>query len=95
MSAHESLESLAARRWRIAVVLTSAMTIVYLAFILLVAYNKPLLGTVLVPGLSLGIALGALTIVAAWLLIVVYVWWANRHYDDAIAALKRSAGTPT
>ena len=33
------------------------------------------------PGLSVGILLGVLVIVTAWVLIVVYVRWANRHYD--------------
>ena len=36
------------------------MTVIYVGFILLIAFNKPLLGTVLVPGLSLGILLGVL-----------------------------------
>jgi len=45
-----------------------------------------------VPGLSLGILLGALVILTAWVLIVVYVRWANRHYDTAIAAIRRESG---
>ena len=64
------------------------MMVLYLGFILLVAYAKPLLGTLVVPGLSLGILLGALVIVAAWVLIWIYVRWANRHYDAAIEALQ-------
>ena len=60
----------------------------YFGFILLVAYNKPLLGRIVVPGLSLGILLGALVIVAAWVLIWIYVRWANTHYDAAIDALR-------
>jgi uncharacterized membrane protein (DUF485 family) len=42
-----------------------------------------------VPGLSLGILLGALVIVAAWVLIWIYVRWANRHYDIAVDAIRR------
>ena len=42
------------------------MTVVYVGFILLIAFNKPLLGTILMPGLSLGILLGVLIIVTAW-----------------------------
>lgn len=76
-----SLEALAARRWRIALALTAATMVVYFGFILLIAFDKPLLGVVLVPGLSLGIALGAAVIVAAWVLTGVYVRWANQHYD--------------
>jgi uncharacterized membrane protein (DUF485 family) len=85
----EELEALDRRRWRIAGTLTIAMMIVYFGFILLVAYNKPLLTSLVVPGLSLGILLGALVIVAAWALIWIYVRWANNHYDAAIASLRR------
>ena len=59
------------------------MMVLYFGFILLVAYDKPLLGRLVVPGLSLGILLGALVIVAAWVLIWIYVRWANTHYDAA------------
>ena len=75
----------AAARWRLSILLTATMTVVYVGFILLVAFNKPLLGTVLMPGLSLGILLGVLVIVTAWALIVVYVKWTNDHYDGAVA----------
>ena len=88
----DQLRALDAARWRIAVGLTAAMTVVYVGFILLIAYAKPLLATLVAPGLSLGILLGALVILAAWLLIAVYVRWANRHYDTALAALRRGAG---
>lgn len=82
------LATLDAARWRVAVLLTAAMMVLYFGFILLVAYNKPLLALQVVPGLSLGILLGALVIVAAWALIGVYVRWANQHYDTAIDALR-------
>jgi uncharacterized membrane protein (DUF485 family) len=84
----EQLKALDAARWRIALTLTAAMMVLYFGFILLVAYAKPLLGSVVVPGLSLGILLGALVIIAAWVLIWVYVRWANRHYDSAVDALR-------
>ena len=42
----------------LAITLTAVMTLVYVGFILLVAFNKPLLGTVIAPGLSIGILLG-------------------------------------
>jgi uncharacterized membrane protein (DUF485 family) len=85
------LRALDAARWRIAIILTVTMTLVYVGFILLIAYAKPLLATVIVPGLSLGILLGALVIVSAWALIVIYVHWANTHYDTAIAAIRRDS----
>jgi len=88
---HTSLEAVSAARWRIAVSLTAAMMAVYFGFILLVAFNKPLLGTVLVPGLSLGMFLGVVVILVAWVLTWVYVRWANAHYDASVQGLRPSA----
>ena len=84
-----SLEAVSAARWRIAVALTAAMMTAYFGFVLLVAFNKPLLGRLLAPGLSLGMLLGAGVIIVAWLLTWAYVHWANRHYDSALAGLRR------
>ena len=88
MNHTEQLKALDAARWRISIALTAAMMVFYFGFILLVAYAKPLLGRILIPGLSLGILIGALVIVAAWVLIWIYVRWANNHYDAAIAAYR-------
>lgn len=91
----DELERLNRERWRIASMLTAAMMAVYFGFILLVAFNKPLLARVLVPGLSLGILLGSLVIASAWVLIWIYVRWANSHYDAAIDRVRRgSKGRP-
>jgi uncharacterized membrane protein (DUF485 family) len=87
------LAALSAARWRIAVWLTLAMMAVYFGFILLVAFNKPLLGRMIAPGLSLGILLGVIVIVTAWVLIWIYVRWANAHYDAAVARLREAART--
>jgi uncharacterized membrane protein (DUF485 family) len=81
---HIHLTRVAATRWRLAILLTTAMTLVYVGFILLVAFNKAFLGTVILPGLSVGILLGVLVIVTAWVLILVYVRWTNTHYDTAV-----------
>lgn len=83
-----TIASLTAARWRIAIMLTIAMMVLYFGFILLVAFTKPLLAREIVQGLSLGILLGVLVILASWLLIWIYVRWANSHYDAAVARLK-------
>lgn len=88
-----AFHDLARRRWRIAIALTAAMVAIYFGFILLVAYNKPLLARLVAPGLSLGILLGALVIVLSWILTLVYVRWANTHYDRALHDL-RAGGRP-
>ena len=84
-----SLEAVSAARRRVATWLTVAMMVAYFGFILLVAFNKPLLGTPLVPGLSVGILLGAFVIVVAWVLTWIYISWANSHYDASLNELRR------
>ena len=85
----DSVRELDAARWRVALSLTGAMVLNYFGFILLVAYGRPLLAVQVVPGLSLGILLGALVIVISWLLTWVYVRWAAVHYDPRVEALNR------
>jgi uncharacterized membrane protein (DUF485 family) len=63
------------------------MILTYFGFIALVAFGRSLLAIQVMPGLSLGILLGALVIVASWLLTWVYVRWANRVYDPAVRTL--------
>ncbi len=88
-SASAALEAVSASRWRVATTLTIVMMVVYFGFILLVAFDKPLLGSPVAPGLSLGMLLGALVIVVAWVLTWIYVRWANTHYDAALRRLRR------
>lgn len=91
MTAHPPdprITALSAARWRVALSLTLAMMVLYFGFILLVAFNKPLLGREITSGLSLGILLGALVILSAWVLIWVYTRWANTHYDAQVARLQ-------
>lgn len=87
-NALRATRQVAAQRWRIAVALTTAMVMVYFGFIALVAFRPRFLAGLVSDGLSIGIVLGALVIVAAWGLTFAYVTWANRVYDPALAALR-------
>lgn len=92
MHDHEQrLHAVSAHRWRIAFVLSAIMLVAYYGFILLVAFDKPLLATRLGDGLSLGILLGALVIVFAWVLTIIYTKWANGVYDREIEELSHLA----
>ena len=84
----DRLAELTRAQWRLALRLTATMMAAYFGFILMVAYRKDLLGRLLVPGLSVGTLLGVLLIVLAWVLINVYVRWANGHYDTTVASLR-------
>ena len=59
--------------------LSGIMLVIYLGFILLVAYDKPLLGQTIVPGLSWGILLGALVIVGTCVITYICVQVADRE----------------
>jgi len=78
---------LAARRWRVALGLTAAMLAVYFGFILLIAFAKPLMGAPVAGQLTLGILLGVLVIISAWLLTWIYVRWANHRLDVEVRGL--------
>ena len=85
--AADRLRALARARARIAAILTIAMTGIYFGFILLIAFRRDVLGRLVVPGLSLGILLGALVIVGAWVLTWIYVRWCNVNYDSQLRDL--------
>ena len=92
MHDHEQrLHAISAHRWRIAFVLSAIMLAAYYGFILLVAFDKALLASRLSEGLSLGILLGALVIVFAWVLTIIYTKWANGVYDREIDELSHLA----
>jgi uncharacterized membrane protein (DUF485 family) len=83
------LQALAATRWRVALLLTTIMVVVYFGFVALIAFDKPLLAVRITSGLSLGILLGVVVIVASWLLTWIYVRWANTQYDAELHRLRR------
>ncbi len=89
-----TLSILSRQRWRIATALSVVMTGVYFGFVLLIAFDKPRVGTILAPGLSVGILLGALVIVAAWIVTWIYVRWANSHLDRRVNELRAEERVP-
>ena len=84
-----ALERLAGRRNRFALVLTAGMLVVYFGFVLLIAFDKALLGRLLTDGLSLGILLGVVVVLSTWALTWIYVRWANRTYEPELDRLRR------
>lgn len=80
----DDLRRLARARWRLAISLSFAVFAVYFGFIGLVAFAKETMAIQVVPGVSIGILLGALVIVAAWLSTWIYVSWANSHFDAKV-----------
>ena len=70
--------------------LSIAMLVIYFGFILLVAFAKPLLATKIGGGVtSLGIVLGLIVIVSAFVLTGIYVQRANSRFDELTRDLQR------
>jgi uncharacterized membrane protein (DUF485 family) len=82
------LDVLTQRRLRVGLVLTALMLVVYFGFILLIAFAKDTMGELLTDGLSLGMLLGVLVILATWALTWYYVGWANRSYEPEVQRLR-------
>ena len=87
--AGDRIAALVRSRLTLALSLTALMIAIYFGFMSLFAFDKPLLGVILAPGLSLGLLLGPLVITCAFILCCAYVAWANVSFDPKIDAMKR------
>ncbi|MFG6654577.1 DUF485 domain-containing protein [Scandinavium sp. M-37] len=83
------------KRQRFATILSIIMLVVYVGFILLIAFAPGWLGTPLHPGTSVtrGIPIGIGVIIISFLLTGVYVWRANGEFDRLTNALIREVKT--
>jgi uncharacterized membrane protein (DUF485 family) len=81
---------LVSKRTRFAWILSIIMLIVYYAFILIIAFDPQLLATKLSADsiITLGIPLGVLIIMIAFVLTGIYVWRANGEFDTLTQQIK-------
>ncbi|MEZ0323760.1 MAG: DUF485 domain-containing protein [Hydrogenothermaceae bacterium] len=83
-------QKLIAERNRVMVILTVVELIIYFGFILLVAFNKEFIATKLGDGVTtIGIPIGIGVIVASFILTGIYVYIANRDYDELSEKIKK------
>ncbi len=87
-------QELVSSRGKFGWTLSVLMLVIYLGFILLVAFDKPLLAQKIASGssISLGIVLGLGVILSAFVLTGVYVVRANGRFDDLTEQLKQEMG---
>jgi uncharacterized membrane protein (DUF485 family) len=78
-----------ARRWRMSLVLSLLLFILYYGYILLIAMRPALVSQRIGETMTLGIPLGAAVILGSWALTAAYVIWANRHHDPEADRLRR------
>ena len=81
---HPKFAELVAKRSRLGLILSLIVIAMYFAFILLVAFAPGVLGTPLSEGgvTTLGIPIGVVIILAAFLLTGIYVRRANAEFDE-------------
>jgi uncharacterized membrane protein (DUF485 family) len=76
-------------KWRISIILTLLMLVIYFGFILLIAFNKPFLATLIGRNLTIGLPIGIGVLVSAWVLTGIYTFWANRYHDNRVNEIKK------
>ncbi|HET7216528.1 MAG TPA: DUF485 domain-containing protein [Vicinamibacterales bacterium] len=81
---------LVARRWRVSLVLTVCLFVLYYGYIVLIATSKPFLAMRMGGTTPIGIPLGAAVIVGSWALTAAYIVWANRYFDPEVDSLRRT-----
>jgi uncharacterized membrane protein (DUF485 family) len=88
---HPRYGELISKRSRFAWILTFLMLVIYYGFILVIAFNKTLLGIPLAKGAvtTIGIPIGVFIILFAFVLTGVYVQRANREFDDITNQIKK------
>ena len=88
-----NFQELVTKRSKFAWTLTIAMLVVYFAFILTIAFNPSALGTPLSSDsvTTVGIPVGVIIIVFAFILTGIYVRRANSEFDDLTAKIKKAA----
>ena len=88
-----NFQELVSKRSTFAWTLTIAMLVVYFAFILTIAFNPSALGTPLSSDsvTTLGIPVGIIIIVFAFILTGIYVRRANSEFDELTDKIKKTA----
>lgn len=90
IKANPKYQELVTKRSSFALKLTITMLVMYYAFILVIAFDKALLGVSLSGGVTtVGIPIGIAIIVVSFVLTGVYTQRANGEFDDLANAIKK------
>lgn len=76
------------KRWSVSLILTITILVIYIGFLLVVAFDKSLLAVKIGSYITWALPVGFGIILVAWLLTGIYVYWANNSYDTEVEALK-------
>lgn len=84
----DDFRGLVARRWRVSIILSGLLFVLYYGYILLIAARPHVLARRVGASTTVGVLMAAGVIAGAWVLTAIYVVWANRHYDPEVARLR-------
>ena len=87
--ASDAFRALVRKRWTLNVTLLAALFITYYGFILLIAWDRPLITTKIGAYTPLGIPLGIGVIVVAWIWTAIYVVVSNTKHDPEVERLRK------
>ena|SRR5690606_32263625 len=93
-SSHEILQSpafkkLVRNRWKVSLIFTFIMLVVYIGFLLVIAYDNGVLKMPVGDSVNLAIIVGLSIIIFSWLITGAYVYWANNYYDTSVSEIKK------
>lgn len=82
---------LISKRSRFAWILSILVCVIYYGFILVIAFNRELLGMPISEGsvTTIGIPIGVLVILSSFILTGIYVWRANTTFDELTKQIKQ------
>lgn len=82
---------LVSKRSKFGWILSILVCIIYYGFILVIAFNRQLLGTPVTEGAvtTIGIPVGILVIVSSFVMTGIYVWRANTTFDELTKQIKQ------
>ncbi len=87
-------QQLSKQKDTISMILTILELVLYFGFIGLVAYNKPYLAQKMSAGgsVTIGIPIAVGTILLSWVFTGIYIWWANKKYDELVKKVIEKVG---
>jgi len=83
-------QALVSKRSRFAWILSIIMLVIYYTFIMVIAFSPQTFAAKIAEGsvITIGIPIGILIIVSAFILTGIYVWRANGEFDNLIHQIK-------
>jgi len=85
----DRFKNLIRKRWTFSYFMLAVLFVVYFGYVFTIALNKEFVVQKVGQYVNVGIYMSIGVIIAAWLLTIIYVIWANKVYDKEVEELKK------